>query len=286
MHGSFPFDLFFSSRVSFHLLPFDGVQPTTTWLGRDADARTTRSSRRLKPRRRRQCHLLPSEFVRPRLRPFENETHQFGTLYLYNSAANSEAPSGSSGPPRAARKSAPVTPKPTSASKAAPSSPKPVDEPARPRPDPPKPKSAPVQAEAPSLPKSAIRDALQALETGCVPEAYETLSRALFGSDDAEPQEEEEVVHKLNEIALLICRARSTMEENGDAQLVVNDLDKAQTLWTKFGAESNPPKKLETPVKLHHVRLWAFAALDDYKKVLEEAECVLSVAVAKFSRAM
>lgn len=191
-----------------------------------------------------------------------------------NSAAKSEAPSSSSGPHRATRKSAPVVREATSPSKAAPSSSKPVDEPARPRPDPPKPKSAPVHAEAPSLPKSAIRDALQALETGCVPEAYETLSRALFGSDDAEPQEEEEVVHKLNEIALLLCRARSTMEEDGDAQLVVNDLDKAQTLWTKFGAESNPPKKLETPVKLHHVRLWAFAALDDYKKVLEEAEII------------
>ncbi|TKA51990.1 hypothetical protein B0A53_05074 [Rhodotorula sp. CCFEE 5036] len=194
-----------------------------------------------------------------------------------NAPTKSATPSGSSGPPRATRKPAPLAPEPTTASRAAPPSPKPVDEPARPRAEPPKAKSSATHSEPPSLPKCAIRDALQALETGCIPEAYETLSRALSDSDDAEPQQDDDqqVVHKLHEIALLVCRARSTMElGDGDAQVVLKDLDKAQALWTKFGAESHPPKKIEAPVQIHQVRLWALATLGEYEKVLEEAEII------------
>ena len=62
-----------------------------------------------------------------------------------------------------------------------------VYEPARPRPEPPKPKSSPGRAEPSSLPKSAIRDALQALENGCVPE-YEFLSRALLSRTMPRPR--------------------------------------------------------------------------------------------------
>ncbi|KWU42200.1 TPR-like protein [Rhodotorula sp. JG-1b] len=93
-------------------------------------------------------------------------------------------------------------------------------------------------------------------------------------SDDAETQDDEEAVHKLNGIALLVCRARSTMEGDREAQLVLKDLDEAQALSTKFGAESHPPKKIETHVKIHQVRLWALAALGEYEKALEEAEII------------
>ena len=58
------------------------------------------------------------------------------------------------------------------------------------------------------------------------------------------------------------------MEGDREAQLVLKDLDEAQALSTKFGAESHPPKKIETHVKIHQVRLWALAALGEYEKAL------------------
>ena len=227
-----------------------------------------RASRSLKHRRRRrrQCRLRPSEFVRPSSARSRTRLNGSTHFDLHSASTKPATPSGSSGPPRATRKSA--APEPTTASKSAPPSPKPVDEPARPRPKAPTSTASPTDADTPSL-ISAVRDALEALETGCVPAAYTALLYALPGSDNIEP--EKEVLNKIEKLALLVSRARTTMVDTFDAESVLKDLDEAQAVWTKLGAESHPPKQIDTPIEIQEWRVGAHLALGHYKEVLEEA---------------
>ncbi|GAA5863434.1 hypothetical protein JCM3774_005289 [Rhodotorula dairenensis] len=189
-------------------------------------------------------------------------------------------------PPRPAQPAnGPAKRKPSpKAPEAVPIAKKPKPAPARPRPTPtpetkpaaPKPKSAQpdeIGNESPTV-RSEIRSALEALEAGCVSEAYLALLRALSTSDEKLPNED--ALYKIDQAAMLVSRAKKTVREDGNRQDVLKDLDEARAISTELAAGTHPPKKFDSPVTIHRLRLFAHMSLNEYEKVLAEAAAVKS----------